>query len=79
MENTFTNEIISFLYDENINELQKANFEVDMKNDFLLEEEYRLLKKTRNTIPKVSFKPSKITIQNILAHSRQTNPITNEQ
>jgi len=69
MTQTFTPEaIIRHLYCETT-ESQRAEFRQALKEDFFLREEYQILRRAYQELPKVKFYPSVETLRQVLDYS----------
>lgn len=72
MEHTYTNtHIIRFLYNE-CDLFEKLEMEFAMEEDCTLRGKYLHLKKSFDSLPKVTFSPKKSSIDAVLAYSKKS-------
>lgn len=71
MKQSFTsNHLVRYLYNE-VTVSERLGLEEALTQDFGLFEEYNELKAAHRALPKVTFSPSKQTLQNILEYSSE--------
>jgi hypothetical protein len=69
MEHKYTSlQLISYLYHE-CDLFTKLEIEFAMEDDSTLHEDYLAMNEVKKSLPKVTFQPSKKSIDNILAYS----------
>lgn len=72
MKQDFTKlDVLKFVYNEN-NPSSAKKFKAEMDSNWALREEYKELLAAKKALPKVTFEPSRNTLNNILRHSRKT-------
>ena len=70
-QNYTLNDLVRLVYHET-SRLQAEEIKEEMAYDFELAEEYEMLKNAARELPKVTFAPSKKSIDYILNYSRKT-------
>ena len=72
MQKNFTSELlVKYLYHETT-AAEKQAINQELISDFMLREKYTELAIAYRELPKVQFKPSRVSVQNILNYSKQT-------
>lgn len=76
MANFTTEDLLMYMYEDNMSELEKAAFETELKNNWALREKFNVLSEAKKRLEKLSLhKPRTQTIDAILQYAGHTTEI----